>query len=115
MDKFAAHRTSFTYSEKFILGWGKIRRFVYHVCFPGYINNSKKRRRGECARCGACCKLLHKCISLEGADGATLCRIHQRRVRNCRVFPVDERDLKDRNIICPDKPCGFSFIPKNGK
>ena len=29
----------------------------------------------------------------------------------CRLFPIDERDLRDRDIIAPDTPCGFSFLP----
>jgi len=25
------------------------------------------------------------------------------------MFPIDERDIRDRDIISPDIPCGFSF------
>jgi len=25
------------------------------------------------------------------------------------MFPIDERDLRDRDIVSPDHPCGFSF------
>jgi hypothetical protein len=28
---------------------------------------------------------------------------------NCRVFPIDERDLADRDLVLPDRECGFSF------
>jgi hypothetical protein len=30
------------------------------------------------------------------------------------MFPIDERDLRDRDIISPDHPCGFSFVPLGG-
>jgi hypothetical protein len=28
---------------------------------------------------------------------------------NCRVFPLDERDLAERDMIMPGQPCGFYF------
>ena len=31
---------------------------------------------------------------------------------NCRLFPIDERDLRDRDLVAPGAPCGFHF---NGK
>ena len=98
-----------------MLAWGKVRRFIYHFAFPGYIRRSHERRTGECARCGACCKLLHLCPFLEGGEGNTSCRIHWRRARNCRIFPIDERDLKDRDIVSPDVLCGYSFLSEKKK
>jgi Fe-S-cluster containining protein len=42
-------------------------------------------------------------------DGTAGCRYHQLRPMNCRVFPIDERDLADRNAVMPGQPCGFYF------
>jgi hypothetical protein len=39
------------------------------------------------------------------------CRTYSTRPKNCTTFPIDERDLEDRNIINPFEPCGFSFGP----
>lgn len=105
----------FTFKEKVTLTWGKARRFIYHAAFPGYVNRQRSRRRGECARCGACCKLLFRCPSLKGPDGETTCTIHMRRSYNCRIFPVNERDLKDRDIVSPETRCGFHFVSGNGE
>jgi len=69
--------------------------------------------RKLCARCGACCWLAHPCPSLKWDDaGLTYCEIHKRRTKNCRIFPIDEKDIADRNLILPDVPCGYSFRPK---
>jgi Fe-S-cluster containining protein len=40
------------------------------------------------------------------------CTIHEYKPSNCSLFPIDERDLRDRDIIAPDSPCGFSFVPE---
>jgi hypothetical protein len=29
---------------------------------------------------------------------------------NCRVFPIDERDLADRDLVLPERACGYSFL-----
>lgn len=36
-------------------------------------------------------------------------RYEDSRSRNCRTFPIDERDLADRDLVAPDTPCGFYF------
>lgn len=102
-----------TLRERLILFWGKIRRFYYHQCNSRYITENHARREGECARCGACCWLAHPCPSLKWDDsGLTYCEIHKRRAKNCRIFPIDEKDLADRNLILPNVPCGYSFRPR---
>ncbi|MBM3335732.1 hypothetical protein FJY63_13825 [Candidatus Sumerlaeota bacterium] len=42
-------------------------------------------------------------------DGVATCTVHKFRPPNCRVFPIDPRDLADRDLVAPDRPCGFSF------
>jgi hypothetical protein len=43
-------------------------------------------------------------------NGLANCMIYERRTPNCTVFPVDRRDLDDRDQIAPDAPCGYSFV-----
>ena len=89
--------------------WGKLRRFYLGVFRPGYVRRSLARRHGECARCGACCALGYRCLTLRDNGSGTECRIHKLRPINCRLFPIDERDLADRDLINPDLSCGFFF------
>ena len=102
--------------KRALLFVGKARRWALHTFDGDYIRKSHKRRTGECARCGACCKLGIKCPSLKADEAqGTKCTKHVVRTRNCVVFPIDETDIRDRNIIKPDTPCGYSFNGKNGK
>jgi Fe-S-cluster containining protein len=39
-----------------------------------------------------------------------ICRIYNHRPRTCTTFPIDERDLRDRDILFPEDSCGFSFV-----
>ncbi len=96
--------------EVTVLSWGKVRRFFQATLFRGAIKKSEARREGQCLRCGACCKLVYKCPALfYTEDGLAACKYHKARPLNCRVFPVGEKDLADRNLILPDIPCGYSF------
>ena len=82
-------------------GRGKIRRFcLSHFC-RGYVAKMRSLRRGECRRCGQCCRLCFTCIFLREKNQ---CAIYDWRFRQCRDFPVDERDLADSRIAC-----GFWF------
>lgn len=91
---------------------GKVRRCYLGVFRRGYIRAKLARRRGECRRCGACCKLAFGCGLLETHQAITACRFHKYRPLNCRVFPIDERDLAERDLVAPDQPCGFLFDGK---
>ena len=107
-------RTGSGIGEKTRLAWGKIRRACLGVFRGGYVEAQAKLRQGECIRCGTCCKLLYECPHLEElADGTSRCKIHEDRPINCRIFPVNGRDLQDRDLIAKqseNKPCGFSFV-----
>ena len=98
-----------TASQRVRLLWGKVRRFYLGVLRRRYVRRSLELRRGECARCGACCALGYRCWSLRDSDDGTECRVHGVRPMNCRIFPIDERDLADRDLLNPSVPCGFSF------
>jgi len=97
---------------KLQLGWGKLRRQYLVLFRPGYVQSSLERRRGECDRSGACCVLMYHCAFLREDADQPGCRIYRVRPKVCSVFPIDERDLRDRDLIMPDHPCGFSFVPE---
>ncbi len=91
-------------------GTGKIRRLLVSKLRKDYVAKQEELRQGECIRCGTCCKLLFNCPYLvELSGGSYSCKIHQKRPLNCRIFPIDHHDIKDRDSKCPDIPCGFSF------
>ena len=92
-----------------LLAWGKVRRFFLIVFFRDYVEKSIRKREGECARCGDCCKLLFQCPHYDDSVDPPVCRIHVKRPLNCRYFPINERDIKDRELIGSGRPCGYSF------
>lgn len=102
---------SLPWRKQAILLWGKARRWYLCAIRPGKVRASLARRRGECRHSGACCQLAFVC-PLHGPDatGEPGCTIYARRPRNCRVFPLDERDIADRDLVMPDEPCGYHFI-----
>ncbi|GMO17558.1 MAG: hypothetical protein Pg6A_04040 [Termitinemataceae bacterium] len=98
-----------TIFHRMFLWKGVIRRFFIYV-FKGHIKNHGKRK-GKCLRCGSCCKLMFKvCPYLKTeADGKCTCVKHESfRMPNCEIFPVDIRDIKDRNILSK-QTCGYYF------
>jgi len=51
-----------------------------------------------------------RCRHLEYEGDLAACRRYDKyRSPNCRNFPIDERDLADRDVVNPDTPCGFCF------
>jgi hypothetical protein len=103
--------------SKFVtLTRGKVRRFFYAHTRRGrdHIDRMKRRRRGECRRCGACCRLVYRCPFLRMDGDLAVCTVHQRRPQNCRIFPVDRLDLEDRDLVDPARPCGFWFVEDKG-
>ena len=95
--------------QKFALAWGKLRRAFLVTFRKGRVEEMLERRRGACARCGACCKLLLKCPAYDDSDGTPKCLVYNDRPGVCGLFPLDERDLRERDIIMPDRKCGFTF------
>ena len=105
--------SSLTIRERTTLGWGKARRFYLAHFRRRYVRESLARRVGHCNRTGACCNLMFTCPLLDRRADPVRCTIHGIKPSVCRLFPVDERDLRDRDILSPDGPCGFSFIPRD--
>jgi len=93
---------------------GRPRRLFLNLFRPGLVRANLARRRGECRRCGACCQMGAYCRHLKyGAGDLSECvRYKKWRSSNCRNFPMDERDLAERNLVAPDTPCGYHFEPR---
>ena len=101
-----------TLRVRLILLQGVARRFFLNLFCQGYVRKSLARRSGECKRCGVCCHLVaNKCGALHlHHDGPSTCRLYSvYRLPNCCTFPIDPRDLADRNRVAPDVPCGYSW------
>lgn len=96
--------------KRLLLLWGKVRRWYLVTFRAGYVRASLARRRGQCDHSGACCQLSFVC-PLHGPDSSSApgCNSYDHRPRNCGVFPIDERDLADRDIVMPHHLCGYSF------
>lgn len=91
-------------------GWGKIRRFYLVAFRKKRVLDKLERRQGACNRCGACCKILFRCPAYDDSNGEPKCLVYNDRPGVCGLFPLDEKDLADRDIVMPEKPCGFSFV-----
>lgn len=98
-----------TLRTRLLMWWGKVRRFYLGLFRRGYVRRQIENRQGQCRRCGVCCLLGMPCAFLKNHQPITECRIHTARPMNCRIFPIDERDLADRDLLAPDLPCGFYF------
>jgi hypothetical protein len=95
---------------------GTARRLFLNVFRPGYVRASLARRLGECRRCGACCQLVCRCAFFRDDDGMPSCTLYAIRPPNCSNFPIDPRDLADRDLVSPSIPCGFWWPqPEKGK
>ncbi|MCL5271653.1 MAG: hypothetical protein M1457_14110 [bacterium] len=111
------HPNKTTFRKRLRLLWGVQRRLLLNVCRPGYVRSSVAQRHGECRRCGTCCRLVLRCRYYREEDGVASCVLYNRfRPLNCVSFPIDHRDLADRDIIAPHIPCGYRWLNgTNGK
>ena len=98
------------------LFWGIPRRLFLHVFRSGYVRARLSARRGECQRCGACCQMAWRCSFFHQPDGKPACKFYSRyRYPNCVNFPIDARDIADRDLVSPDKPCGYHWEREEDK
>jgi len=102
-------RAPITFRGFMVMSWGKIRRSYLIHFRPGYVKKSLARRRGQCHRTGACCMLAFPCPAFSRSSPKPDCHVYAQRPPNCRIFPIDERDIRDRNLVNPWDPCGFHF------
>ena len=109
-ERLAAKRTRAVEEGKFRARQvhGKLRRFVNIRFRKSEVVEKLALRRGECNRCGACCEILFKCPFLKKhTDGTTTCGIYEDRPDQCRLFPIERRDLSEVR-----GQCSFYFIEK---
>src|SRR5258708_34119772 len=80
---------------------GKVRRFIQASVLKEDTSALLARRKGECNRCGACCKILFQCPFLgTDAEGQYTCRIYDKRFAQCRLFPPRAHDLRELAEVC---------------
>jgi len=90
---------------------GKVRRFLLQRQRPDYVEESLARRRGDCCRCGVCCRLFYPC-PLIGDDN--LCTGYEpgSPVGPCGCqYPIDERDIAD--VAAAGGHCSYWFVPSS--
>jgi hypothetical protein len=88
---------------------GKLRRFVQSNFRKEDVAEALSLRRGECNRCGACCEILFKCPFLKKHwDNTTSCGIYEDRPNQCRLFPLNKKDLEEVH-----GSCSFYFIERS--
>lgn len=92
-----------------VMGWGKVRRAFLIAFRKKRVEEKLDRRRGACSRCGACCKIMFKCPAYDDSDGNPKCLIYNDRPGVCSLFPLDEKDLRERDLVMPGTKCGFYF------
>jgi hypothetical protein len=84
---------------------GKTRRFVQSTLLRQDAASLLAKRRGDCNRCGACCKILFRCPFLAtDAEGHYTCRIYEYRFAQCRLYPLHSADLRELA-----EQCSYSF------
>ena len=99
----------YTAGQSAAMWWGKLRRAFLIAFRKKRVAAKLDRRRGACSRCGACCKIVFRCPAYDDSNGEPRCLIYNDRPGVCGLFPLDEKDLRDRDIVMPDKKCGFYF------
>ena len=97
--------------DHIVLSWGKMRRMYLVYLKPKHTKLQLNARQGECKRCGACCKLNFACPAMDSNNGLCVCWLYEERSKVCRSFPIDQRDLKDRDRVLPGTKCGYRFEP----
>ncbi|NQT52429.1 hypothetical protein HQ576_10280 [bacterium] len=93
---------------------GRPRRWLLNHFRRGYVEQQLAKRQGECVHCGACCQMGIRCLKLAYDGGQSQCQKYDgRRSLNCQTFPIDERDLAERDFVAPHTPCGYHFNGHN--
>jgi len=79
---------------------GKIRRFYKSTFTLRKAVQLTELRRGECNRCGRCCKILFRCPFLREEAGAYSCRIYGHHFTACKLFPLEPKDIAELGGEC---------------
>lgn len=92
-----------------LLIWGKMRRSFLSLS-PSLSRKLQKKYKieGGCVSCGASCNLMFQCPHWDPAT--RLCQVYEDRPNICRLFPITPADIRDRNLVKPEVPCGFTVL-----
>ena len=107
----AGNESGISAGGRLLLWSGVVRRFLLYLFNRKYVGESSAKRRGECLRCGACCRLVvNPCPYLVfDGDGKSSCvKYDSTRMPNCVIFQIDRRDIRERDLVC-QIPCGYGF------
>ncbi len=58
---------------------------------------------------------MYHCAFLKKDGFVGACGVYPVRPEVCSLFPIDERDLRDRDLVMPDHPCGFYFVTEESR
>ena|SRR5438552_4046969 len=81
-------------------GVGKLRRLYMVHAQRSDVEEQVRSRKGDCNRCGACCKIVYRCPFLEENEVGYRCSIYESRATQCRYFPISQRDLTELAGSC---------------
>ena len=84
---------------KKIMEFARVHIASFYVSFSvkyrkNYVKKKLKKRKGNCSKCGECCKNRIygvKCIYLNDKN---LCSIYDDRMKICRAFPIDVLSIR---------------------
>lgn len=86
----------------------RVRTLFLETFYWDYIINKRYNRRGQCNRCGKCCK---KCPYLKLDNGKFKCIVYNSHICHHDAFPRDKFDIWSRGI----KECGFYWKNEKNK
>lgn len=78
--------------------WWSINRELMGRFVPeNMLQRYSQYRRGDCNRCGACCKIPFECLFLGEDEGGYYCKIYQTpyAMVSCKHFPFTPSDLQE--------------------
>ncbi|MEZ4749866.1 MAG: YkgJ family cysteine cluster protein [Bdellovibrionota bacterium] len=100
-----------THSGRLLI-WGKMRRTFLSLS-PKLCKKLRVHYgiEGGCVSCGASCNLMFQCPHWN--PETRLCGVYEDRPNICRVFPITPADIRDRTLVKPEVPCGFTVTAKH--
>lgn len=99
--------------------YGAIRRWILPKVLPDKVlYRWREYRKGECNRCGLCCKIVYRCPFFVESGSGTACAIYTDPKHSppaCVVFPMDPKDIQEVQRQIAPAPCPFHFegIPEH--
>jgi hypothetical protein len=91
--------------------YGATRRWLLSFLPDRIVYRWKPYQRGECNRCGLCCKLIFKCPFFYEDGHTTACMVYTSKhaVPACVNFPADPIDLREVQKEAAPSPCPFYY------